>query len=76
VAWEMKHRRTITFHELGGPLGIPCHQMFPWRQQTKPPSIERPAKNDKRPLVASPSYIHQGAKVGRLRCGVILAPGP
>jgi hypothetical protein len=33
----MQRRRTKAFHQFGGPLGAPSHQMLPWRQQPKTP---------------------------------------
>jgi hypothetical protein len=33
----MQRRRTKAFHELGGPLGTPSHQMLPWCQKPKAP---------------------------------------
>jgi hypothetical protein len=33
----MQRRYTKAFHQFGGPLGAPSHQMLPWRQKPKTP---------------------------------------
>jgi hypothetical protein len=76
VTWEMQHRRAEAFHELGGPLGAPSHQMLLWRPTPKAPFVWRTARNDTGPTGSSPSQRHQGAYVGRLPCVVAYALGP
>jgi hypothetical protein len=39
----MQQRRTKAFHEFGGPLGAPSHQLLPWCKKPKPPFCGYPA---------------------------------
>jgi hypothetical protein len=71
----MQHRRTKAFHEFGGPLGAPSHQMLPGRQKPKTPfsrvacqEMVRDQEPDRR--------RHHGVEVDHLPCAVASAPGP